>query len=46
MLTRVLRAYAAFHPELGYTQGMSSYAAVLLLYMTEEYPPFTGRATA
>lgn len=35
-LTRVLRAYAAFHPELGYTQGMSSYAAVLLLYMTEE----------
>ena len=36
VLTRVLRAYAAFHPELGYTQGMSSYAAVLLLYMTEE----------
>ena len=35
-LTRLLRAYAAFHPELGYTQGMSSYAAVLLLYMTEE----------
>ena len=35
-LTRVLRAYAAFHPALGYTQGMSSYAAVLLLYMTEE----------
>jgi len=35
-LSRVLRAYAAFHPELGYTQGMSSYAAVLLLYMTEE----------
>jgi len=35
-LTRVLRAYAAHHPELGYTQGMSSYAAVLLLYMTEE----------
>ena len=35
-LTRVLRAYAAFHPALGYTQGMSSYAAVLVLYMTEE----------
>merc|ERR1711871_1509582 len=35
-LTRLLRAYAAFHPQLGYTQGMSSYAAVLLLYMTEE----------
>ena len=35
-LTRVLRAYALFHPQLGYTQGMSSYAAVLLLYLTEE----------
>jgi hypothetical protein len=35
-LTRLLRAYAALNPELGYTQGMSSYAAVLLLYMTEE----------
>jgi len=35
-LRRVLRAYACFHPQLGYTQGMSSYAAVLLLYMTEE----------
>ena len=35
-LTRVLRAYAALNPQLGYTQGMSSYAAVLLLYMTEE----------
>lgn len=35
-LARVLKAYAAFNPSLGYTQGMSSYAAVLLLYMTEE----------
>lgn len=35
-LTRVLRAYAAYNPTLGYTQGMSSYAAVLLLYMSEE----------
>ena len=35
-LTRVLRAYAALNPSLGYCQGMSSYAAVLLLYMTEE----------
>merc|ERR1711892_1504037 len=31
-LTRLLRAYAAYNP----TQGMSSYAAVLLLYMSEE----------
>lgn len=35
-LARLLHAYAAFNPSLGYTQGMSSYAAVLLLYMTEE----------
>lgn len=35
-LTRVLRAYASFNPKIGYCQGMSSYAAVLLLYMTEE----------
>jgi len=35
-LGRLLKCYAAYHPELGYTQGMSSYAAVLLLYMTEE----------
>ena len=35
-LTRLLRAYAAYNPQLGYTQGMASYAAVLLLYMPEE----------
>ena len=35
-LRRVLKAYAHFNPNLGYTQGMSSYAAVLLLYMNEE----------
>ncbi len=35
-LTRLLRAYAAFDPQISYVQGMSSYAAVLLLYMTEE----------
>ena len=35
-LRRVLGAYALHNPALGYTQGMSSYAAVLLLYMSEE----------
>lgn len=35
-LRRVLRAYAAFNKRIGYTQGMSSYAAVLILYMSEE----------
>ena len=32
----MLRAYVAHRPQLGYTQGMSTYAAVLLLYMDEE----------
>merc|ERR1740130_2157131 len=32
----MLRAYAAYRPSLGYTQRMSSYASVLLLYMSEE----------
>ena len=35
-LTRVLRAYVAYRPTLGYTQGMSTFAAILLLYMSEE----------
>mmetsp|Transcript_20645 Transcript_20645/g.64673 ORF Transcript_20645/g.64673 Transcript_20645/m.64673 type:complete len:246 (+) Transcript_20645:839-1576(+) len=35
-LGRVLRAYACYNRALGYTQGMSSYAAVLLLHLGEE----------
>ncbi|CAD7702176.1 unnamed protein product, partial [Ostreobium quekettii] len=35
-LFRVLKAYACYDPEVGYVQGMSSIAAVLLLYMCEE----------
>ena len=35
-LRRVLLALAHAVPDVGYTQGMNSYAAVLLLYMTEE----------
>ena len=35
-LTRVLRAYAQYDRAIGYTQGMSQFAAVLLLYMSEE----------
>lgn len=35
-LQRVLRAYALFDPEVGYTQGMSYVAAMFLLYLTEE----------
>ena len=35
-LQRVLRAYSVFDEELGFTQGMSFLAAVLLLYMDEK----------
>lgn len=36
LLFNVLRAYANFNPEIGYTQGMSFIAAVLLMHMNEE----------
>jgi hypothetical protein len=35
-LGRMLRAYAAMDPELGYCQGMSYVAGMLLLHMNEE----------
>lgn len=35
-LFRILKAYAVRDPEVGYVQGMSSIAGVLLLYMCEE----------
>ena len=36
MLFNILRAYAAIDAEVGYTQGMSGLAALLLMYMSEE----------
>lgn len=36
LLFNVLRAYANFNPDIGYTQGMSFIAAVLLMHMNEE----------
>eukprot|EP00736_Rhodelphis_marinus_P006583 Rmarinus@m.12083 len=35
-LTNILIAYSVSDPEVGYCQGMSVIAAILLLYMTEE----------
>lgn len=35
-LFKVLKAYAIYDPEVGYIQGMSFIAAILLTYMTEE----------
>ena len=36
MLHNVLRAYANFNPAIGYTQGLSFLAAVLLMHTNEE----------
>jgi len=36
MLYNVLKAYSVYNPNLGYTQGMSILAALLLMYMEEE----------
>ncbi|GAM22217.1 hypothetical protein SAMD00019534_053920 [Acytostelium subglobosum LB1] len=38
-LQRILKAYANFSPKMGYVQGMSYLAAILLLHM-EEYQTF------
>jgi hypothetical protein len=35
-LFHVLVAYSMYNPTLGYTQGMSSIAAMLLMYLNEE----------
>jgi len=36
MLFNILRAYAVYDAEVGYTQGMSGLGALLLMYMSEE----------
>lgn len=36
MLFNILRAYAVYDTEVGYTQGMSGLGALLLMYMSEE----------
>lgn len=36
MLTRILVAYSIYNSEIGYCQGMSQIAALLLMYMNEE----------
>merc|ERR1712050_11617 len=38
---RILEAYTFFRPDIGYVQGMSFLATVLLLYMPV-YPAFVG----
>ena len=41
-LQRVLRAYAAYDPEVNYCQGMNFLAALLLIWMPSEAEAFGG----
>lgn len=41
-LQRVLRAYAAYDPEVNYCQGMNFLAALLLIWMPTEAEAFGG----
>jgi len=36
-LHRILEAFTMYRPDIGYVQGMSYVAAVLLLFMENEY---------
>ena len=41
-LTKILRAYANFDPQVGYCQGMAFIAALLLIYMPSHQSAFWG----
>ena len=37
---KILRAFAMYRPDIGYVQGMSYIAAIVLLYIQDEYKSF------
>lgn len=39
-LFKILRAFAMYRPDIGYVQGMSYIAAIVLLYIQDEYKAF------
>jgi|TARA_B110000285_G_scaffold212310_1_gene255737 hypothetical protein len=39
-LLKILRAFAMYRPDIGYVQGMSYIAALVLLYIQDEYKSF------
>lgn len=39
-LYRILQAFAMFRPDIGYVQGMSYLAGIVLLYVRDEYKSF------
>ena len=42
MLFHVLAAYSVYNCEIGYCQGMSQIAALLLMYLNDEEDAFWG----
>ena len=42
MLFHVLAAYSVYNSEIGYCQGMSQIAALLLMYLNDEEDAFWG----
>jgi hypothetical protein len=39
-LQRMLQAFAMYRPDIGYVQGMSYIAAMVLMYLQEEHDSF------
>ena len=39
---RILRAFAMFRPDIGYVQGMSYLAAMVLMHVQDEYRSFVN----
>jgi hypothetical protein len=39
-INRLLKAFAMYRPDIGYVQGMSYLAALVLLYIQDEYNSF------
>ena len=39
-INRLLKAFAMYRPDIGYVQGMSYLAAIVLMYIRDEYKSF------
>jgi len=43
-IQKILRAFAMYRPDIGYVQGMSYIAAIVILYIQDEYKAFMNFA--